>query len=88
MFYKLFSFVIAVFMKILYYYIEREVIDMQQCPNCDNVYDESEYSHCPYCSGELDEDDEEIRPCPECGGCLHWYGDEWVCSNCDYTEED
>ena len=22
---------------------------MQMCPNCDKVYDESEYSHCPYC---------------------------------------
>ena len=26
---------------------------MQQCPSCGRVYDESEYSHCPYCSGEL-----------------------------------
>ena len=43
---------------------------MQMCPNCDKVYDESEYTHCPYCSSEL-EDDEEVRPCPECGGCLH-----------------
>ena len=34
---------------------------MQMCPICDKVYDESEYSHCPYCSGELEEDDEEIR---------------------------
>lgn len=60
---------------------------MQMFPFCDKVYDESEYSHCPYCSGELD-DDEEVRPCPECGGCLHWDGDIWECSNCDYTEED
>ena len=29
---------------------------MQMCPFCDHVYDESEYSHCPYCSGELEED--------------------------------
>lgn len=29
---------------------------MQMCPFCDKVYDESEYSHCPYCSGELQED--------------------------------
>lgn len=49
-------------------------------------YDESEYSHCPYCTGELEEDDE-TRPCPECGGVLHWYGDCWECSNCDYTED-
>lgn len=26
---------------------------MQMCPFCDRVYDESEYSRCPYCSGEL-----------------------------------
>ena len=61
---------------------------MQMCPFCDNVYDESEYSYCPYCSGELEEGDEEVRSCPECGGCLHWDGDEWVCSDCDYSEED
>lgn len=36
---------------------------MQMCPFCDKVYDESEYSHCPYCAGELDDDDE-VRPCP------------------------
>lgn len=22
---------------------------MQMCPNCDRVYDESEYSRCPHC---------------------------------------
>ena len=26
---------------------------MQQCPECERVYDESEYCHCPYCRGEL-----------------------------------
>lgn len=26
---------------------------MQMCPFCDKVYDESEYSHCPYCSGDV-----------------------------------
>ena len=25
---------------------------MQQCPDCGRVYDESEYTHCPYCGGE------------------------------------
>ena len=44
-----------------------------------NVYDESEYSHCPYCAGELVEDDEETIPCPECDASLHWDGYEWVC---------
>lgn len=33
---------------------------MQMCPFCDKVYDEYEYSRCPYCSGEL-EDDTEMR---------------------------
>ena len=61
---------------------------MQMCPICGKVYDESEYTGCPYCSGEL-EDDEEFRPCPECGGCLYWDGYEyWECSNCSYKEED
>ena len=50
---------------------------MQMCPYCDKVYDESEYGQCPYCSGELEEDDEEFRPCPECGGCLYWDGEVW-----------
>lgn len=57
---------------------------MQMCPNCDSVYDESEYTRCPYCSGELDHDDDEIRACPECDGVMH-YDDEddcWLCSNC------
>lgn len=31
---------------------------MQQCPFCDKVYDEPEYSHCPYCSGKLEDDDD------------------------------
>lgn len=31
---------------------------MQQCGICLKIYDESEFSHCPYCSGELYEDDE------------------------------
>lgn len=62
---------------------------MQMCPFCDKVYDESEYAHCPYCSGELEADEEETRPCPECGGCLYFDGYErWECSNCDYSEED
>lgn len=62
---------------------------MQMCPYCDRVYDESEYAYCPYCSGELEEEAVEIRPCPECGGCLYWDGyDTWECFNCDYTEED
>lgn len=62
---------------------------MQMCPNCDRVYDESDYTRCPYCSGELEiDDDEEIRGCPECNGVMRWDGDVWECSNCEYTEED
>ena len=59
---------------------------MQMCPFCDKVYDESEYSHCPYCSGELESDAEEtkFKDCPECGGIMYWDG-YWECSNCEYT---
>ena len=61
---------------------------MQTCPFCDKVYDESEYSRCPYCSGELEDDDDEIQACPECNGVMRCYdGVTWECSNCDYTEE-
>ena len=62
---------------------------MQMCPNCDSVYDESEYSRCPYCSGELDFDDEEIMECPNCDGVMHYDGDGcWMCSNCGEEIED
>lgn len=65
---------------------------MQMCPNCDKVYDESEYTHCPYCSGELDDslDDEEWEACPVCRGVMYWddYDGCWVCSNCEHTESD
>lgn len=27
---------------------------MQMCPNCDKIYDESEYSSCPYCHNDED----------------------------------
>ena len=57
---------------------------MQMCPNCDSVYDESEYTRCPYCPGELDHDDDEIRACPECNGVMN-YDDEddcWLYFNC------
>ena len=30
---------------------------MQMCPNCDRVYDESEYSRCPYCHKDDDQCD-------------------------------
>ena len=61
---------------------------MQMCPNCDKVYNEAEYSRCPYCSGELEDDDDEIQACPECNGVMRCYdGVIWECSNCDYNEE-
>lgn len=39
---------------------KKEVSRMQMCFICDKVYDESEYVYCPYCSGELSEDDDGI----------------------------
>lgn len=49
---------------------------MQMCPFCDKVYDESEYSHCPYCSGELEDDISEryYKNCPNCDGIMYWDG--------------
>ena len=66
---------------------------MQMCPWCGKVYDESEYSHCPYCSGEIVEDVSErpFKHCPSCGdGIMYWDGN-WDCYNCGheiYTDED
>lgn len=65
---------------------------MQMCPECNKIYDESEYSKCPYCSGELFEEHEERRykVCPNCDGTMYWDG-SWICSNCDkeiHTGED
>ena len=55
---------------------------MQMCPDCDRVYDESEYSRCPYCSGELEEHGERYyKTCPNCGAPMYWDG-SWVCSDC------
>ena len=56
---------------------------MQMCPNCDKVYDPTEYSRCPYCSGELESDtsEEKFKDCPNCGGTMYW-DDYWSCSNC------
>lgn len=65
---------------------------MQMCPFCDKVYDESEYCHCPYCSGELEDDRGEryFKICPDCDGVMYW-DDTWMCSNCGLeidTDED
>lgn len=59
---------------------------MQMCPDCNRVYDESDFSHCPYCSGELDtnESGTPVKNCPECG-CIMYWDDYWFCSNCDCT---
>ncbi|MCR4607816.1 MAG: hypothetical protein K5771_08840 [Oscillospiraceae bacterium] len=32
---------------------------MQMCPECGKIYDESDYARCPYCSGELSDEDVE-----------------------------
>ena len=59
---------------------------MQMCPDCDRVYDESDYSRCPYCSGELSRGTGEtkVKNCPNCGEYMYW-DDEWHCFNCDHT---
>ena len=59
---------------------------MQMCPNCDNVYDESDYGYCPYCSGELEDPmkDAKIKDCPKCG-CIMYWDSYWECSNCAFT---
>lgn len=71
---------------------KREVVVMQRCPECDKVYDESEYSHCPYCSGELEDNTSEkyFKNCPNCDGIMYW-DDYWECTNCGheiYSDED
>ena len=65
---------------------------MQMCPFCNQVYDESNYSRCPYCSGELTQDTSEryFKNCPDCGGIMYW-DDYWECTNClceIHTDED
>ena len=57
---------------------------MQMCPFCDKVYDESEYSRCPFCSGELEEDTSEryYKDCPNCDSIMYWDGYCWGCVNC------
>lgn len=56
---------------------------MQMCPFCDKVYDESEYSTCPYCSKELKEDTGEkvFKYCPNCNGIMYW-DNGWECTDC------
>ena len=67
---------------------------MQMCPFCDKVYDESEYSHCPYCSGELESSvaGTKVKTCPNCGSTMYYWSDCWECSNCgeeiDADEDD
>ena len=66
---------------------------MQTCPFCDRPYDESEYTHCPYCFGELEAEKGEklFKNCPNCGGIMYWDG-LWECTNCgkeiDSDEDD
>lgn len=35
---------------------------MQMCPNCDHVYDESEYARCPRCHKDDYDDYRESKP--------------------------
>ena len=60
------------------------VVIMQMCPDCDSVYDESEYSRCPYCSGELKRKRTKYKNCPECLGTMYWHG-YWKCEMCGNT---
>ena len=66
---------------------------MQMCPYCNNVYDETEHSHCPHCSGELNSNIGErfFKHCPNCGGVMYW-DEYWLCTNCgeeiDSDEDD
>lgn len=68
---------------------------MQMCPFCNKVYDESEHSRCPYCSGELVDEPTTryFKNCPNCAGIMYWdeaYGC-WECTNCGeeiYSDED
>ena len=61
---------------------------MQTCPMCDSVYDESEFSKCPFCSGEMEFNMSEtkIKNCPDCG-CIMYWDECWECPNCDCTIE-
>ena len=56
---------------------------MTMCPDCDKVFDESEYAWCPYCSGEIEEEhgDRYYKKCPICDGIMYWE-DYWLCTNC------
>ena len=57
---------------------------MQMCPSCDKIYDESEYSRCPYCSGKLKDNagKQFFKDCPNCGSIMYW-DSLWQCTNCD-----
>lgn len=58
---------------------------MQMCPNCDRVYDESEYGCCPYCSSQLEIEHgvRYFKKCPNCGdGIMYWDDGIWECTNC------
>lgn len=57
---------------------------MQMCSNCNKVYDPTEYTRSPYCSGELEEEHGEkyFKRCPNCDGTMYWDG-FWECTNCD-----
>lgn len=65
---------------------------MQMYPFYDKVYNGFEYSHSPYCSGELQEDTSPrpFKVCPNCDGVMEWDGC-WKCLNCGeevYSDED
>ena len=61
---------------------------MQMCPECDKVYDSTEYSKCPYCTGKLEEEHGEryYKVCPNCDGTMYW-DEYWFCENFGKTIE-
>lgn len=65
---------------------------MQMCPECNKVYDSTEYSKCPYCSSELEDENKEkyFKRGPNCNGTMYW-NEIWECTNCGNeitTDED
>ena len=62
---------------------------MQMCPGCDRVYDEEEYSSCPYCSGLIRKIkvEEPYKACPNCDGTMLWRDEMWSCEDCGDEEE-
>ena len=55
---------------------------MQMCPDCGKIYDESEYAHCPFCSGECIESEDEEWEEFEDPGYDYVYDEDGSCVSC------